>query len=479
VHKSIRLKLFIAFLLTTLLVVAGMYVFMRWSLERGFSEFIEARQQQRIELLIDRLGNHYAESASWEPLASSRQQWIQMLRAERVHRRQPKPWRHEKGLAGSHYIWPPALPGQARKQGFTPLNLRLMLLNVDKSIIYGRQQDLSQLSLHPIQYEQKIVGYLGLLPGKPIKQLGELRFMEQQTRAFIWIALLMVFLSAGLALLLAYFFGRRLKKITVATKALGSGRYSMRLPVESSDELGQLAQDFNEMASALEQAEQARQRWIADVSHELRTPLAILRGELEALQDGIRPMTLEAIDSLSNEVMRLTRLTDDLYQLALSDHGALTYRKIKLDPIIILKRSIAGLRSNIDKKQLSIQLIDKTHSVILNADPDRLAQLFQNLLTNSINYTDRNGYLEITLFQKNDILMIDLNDSEPGVSTQELDKLFDRLYRVEKSRSRNLGGAGLGLAICSNIVAAHGGTIKAGTSGLGGLAVHIELPIQS
>ena len=478
-HKSIRLKLFIAFLLTTLLVVAGMYVFMRWSLERGFGEFIEARQQQRIELLIDRLVNHYAESASWEPLASRRQQWVQILRAEQPNRRQTKSWLHGKGLAGSHHIWPPALSGQLRKQGFTPLNLRLMLLNVDKSIIYGRQQDLSQLTLHPIQYEQKIVGYLGLLPGQPIKQLGELRFMEQQTRAFIWIALLMVLLSAGLALLLAYFVGRRLKKITVATKALGRGHYSMRLPVESSDELGQLAQDFNEMAAALEQAEQARQRWIADVSHELRTPLAILRGELEALQDGIRPMTSEAIDSLSNEVMRLTRLTDDLYQLALSDHGALTYRKIKLDPVAILKRSIAGLRPNIDKKQLSIQLIDKTDRVLLNADPDRLAQLFQNLLTNSINYTDRGGYLEITLFQKNEILMIDLNDSKPGVSTQELDKLFDRLYRVEKSRSRNLGGAGLGLAICSNIVAAHGGKIKAEASGLGGLAVHIELPIQS
>jgi len=290
---------------------------MRWSLDRGFSEFIETRQQDRIERLIDNLVQNYSQSNSWQALASNKRSWIQLLRSDAPRRQHFKHWMNNQ--AGTNNNWPPQSRSADNNKYFTPLNLRLMLLNSDKSIIYGREENQSLLTLFPITQQQQTIGYLGLLPGQPVKQLGERNFMEQQAKAFIWIALFMIALSAGLALFLAYIFGRPLKKITAATKELGKGHYAMRLPVESKDELGQLAGNFNEMAAALEQSEQARQRWISDVSHELRTPLSILRGELEALQDGIRPMNGEAVDSLSTDVMRLTRLTDDLYQLALYD----------------------------------------------------------------------------------------------------------------------------------------------------------------
>ena len=133
------------------------------------------------------------------------------------------------------------------------------------------------------------------------------------------------------------------------------GRYDSRLPVESADELGQLARDFNDMAAALEQSEQARRRWVADISHELRTPLAVLRGELEALQDGIRPLTAKAIDSLFGDVMRLNRLTEDLYQLSLSDQGALSYRKNHVDPVELLKEDLSALKPEFQNKQMTIK----------------------------------------------------------------------------------------------------------------------------
>ena len=478
VHKSIRFKLFLAFIITTLLVVAGMYAFMRWSLERGFSEFIETRQKDKIESLIDRLSESYAETSSWKAISNDKRQWVQALHPDNRHHRHSPKW-VDRAMRGSLDNWPPADFEEDKKRRFKPLELRVMLLDADKSIIIGRQQDLSQLSLYPISYQQQTVGYLGLLPGKPVKQLSDLRFMEQQANSFIWITLLMVVLSAGLALLIAYIFGRPVKRIIAATKNLGKGDYSMRLPVDSSDELGQLAEDFNEMAKALQQSEQSRQRWIADVSHELRTPLAVLRGELEALQDGIRPMTKEAINSLFSDVMRLHRLTDDLYQLALSDQGALTYRKSKVNPITLLSQSIAGLKSESDKKQLEVKLIDKVGSVKLYADPDRLSQLFLNLLKNSIQYTNKGGQVTILLSKQAGQLLIDITDSAPAVPEQDLNKLFDRFYRVESSRNRNYGGAGLGLAICNNIVSAHNGIISAQASDLGGLTIHIELPITS
>jgi two-component system, OmpR family, sensor histidine kinase BaeS len=480
VHKSIRFKLFLTFLLTTLLVVAGMYMFMRWSLDKGFTEFIETRQRERVESLIDGLNEYYAFTGSWEPLAGNKRLWIQLLRqSDNHHHRLPAPWM-EKALAEPGDKWPPDWHDTQGKRRFTPLELRVMLLRSDKSIIFGRQEALPQLVLHPIHHKAQIVGFLGLLPGKPVNQLGEVIFMERQAKSFVWITLLMIALSAGLALLLAYTLVRPLKRITAAAKELAVGRYNIRLPVESGDELGQLARDFNEMAASLEQSELARRRWVADISHELRTPLAVLSGELEALQDGVRPLTLEAVDSLSGDVMRLNRLTEDLYQLALSDQGALTYRKMLTDPVAILKEDLAALMPEFTSKQLSVYLTANLHGTVsLYADPDRLSQLFRNLLKNSANYTDGGGRLEINISKKGDTLLIDLCDSAPGVASQELPKLFDRFYRVESSRNRNHGGAGLGLAICSNIVSAHNGIIKAQASALGGLAIHIELPAPS
>ncbi len=479
-HKSIRVKLFLTFLVTTLLVVSGMYVFMRWSLDRGFTEFVEARQQEQVTSLIEELTEYYANNPGWSNLASDKQKWIDLLWQSNPHHHHRPPAWIKQARTEPNDVWPPALPELLAKRRFIPFELRVMLLNADKTIIFGRQDALPQLALQPIHNQEQIVGFLGLLPGKTANQISEIRFMERQSESFIWIALLMIFLSAGLALLLAYTLGRPLKRITAAAKALAVGRYNVRLPVESTDELGQLARDFNEMAAALEQSEQARRRWVADISHELRTPLAVLRGELEALQDGIRPLTTEAIDSLFGDVMRLNRLTEDLYQLSLSDQGALSYRKVHVDPVEILKEDLAALKPEFRNKQISINLTNNLPvPVSIYADPDRLSHLFRNLLNNSANYTDSKGQLVINISREADKLVLNFSDSEPGVPEHELPKLFDRFYRVESSRNRNHGGAGLGLALCSNIVEAHNGTIHAQSSPLKGLAIRIELPVSS
>ncbi|MGZ8902672.1 MAG: ATP-binding protein [Methylobacter sp.] len=479
-HKTIRVKLFFTFLVTTLLVVSGMYVFMRWSLDRGFTEFVETRQQEHVTNLIEGLTEYYTNNQSWSNLAGDKQKWIDLLWQSNPHRHHRPPSWIKQTRTEPNDVWPPAVSELRTNKRFIPLELRAMLLNADKTIIYGRKDALPQLSFQPIHYQEHIVGYLGLLPGKTVKQVSEIRFMERQSESFIWIALLMIFLSAVLAWLLAYTLGRPLKRTTTAAKALAVGRYDIRLPVESTDELGQLSRDFNEMAAALEQSEQARRRWVADISHELRTPLAVLRGELEALQDGIRPLTTEAIDSLFGDVMRLNRLTEDLYQLSLSDQGALSYRKVHVDPVEILKEDLAALKPDFQNKQITIQWTNNLDSPIrIYADPDRLSQLYRNLLNNSANYTDSNGQLDITIFRENDKLVLNFSDSEPGVPEHELPKLFDRFYRVESSRNRHHGGAGLGLALCSNIVEAHNGTIQAQSSPLKGITIRIELPISS
>jgi len=481
VHQSIRIKFFLTFLLTTLLVVAGMYLFMRWSLDRGFNEWVESRQHERIERLAENLSEVYAASGNWDSLAANKRQWIRLLLQSDTRRHwHPHPW-VDKALSEPPNQWPPDDELEhEHKRHFIPFELRAMLLRADKSILFGRPEHLTDLTLYPVNYQDQIVAYLGLLPGRPINQTVDLHFLERQVKAFAWIALLMVALSAGLALILAYMLGKPIRRIAAAARELAVGRYQVRLPVESSDELGHLARDFNEMAAALEKSEQARRQWVADISHELRTPLAILRGELEALQDGIRPMTPEAVESLLADILRLNRLTEDLYQLALSDQGALNYRKAYINPVAVLKADLAALMPAFDTKQIAVAIKDSTQgNISLFADADRLSQLFRNVLKNSANYTDSGGSVEITVSKQTAELVIEIADSAPGVAMQDIERLFDRFYRVEASRSRNHGGAGLGLAICNNIVTAHGGTIKAHPSNLGGLAIRIELPLKS
>lgn len=481
--KTIRAKLFIIFLFTTLLNVSGMYAFMSWALERGFTEFVESRQQDRVNNLIDDLTEFYEKNQNWDKLLGNKQKWIDLLWLSN-HHKHPPDWVNQ-AYKEPNDAWPPNLSEIPTRKHYMPLQMRIMLLNVDKSIIFGRQEALSKLTLQPIRSQGNIVGYLGLLPGKIINVNNEVRFMEKESKSFLWIALLMVLLSAILSLMLSYKLGRCIKRITTFTHALANGNYDVRLPVGSNitlgqnDELGQLALDFNELAAALDQAEQTRRRWIADISHELRTPLAVLNGEIEALQDGIHPLTLATIDSLYTDVMRLNRLTEDLYQLSLSDQGAMTYRKVQLDPIAQLKDVVKQLNPKFKAKHITIKWINKLkHSIQLYADPDRLSQLYRNLLINSANYTDSDGQLVITISQNNDTLLLDFSDSTPGVSDNEHAKLFERYYRTESSQNLNHYGLGLGLNLCANIVKAHNGSIHAEPSAFNGLTIKIELPLN-
>ncbi len=214
-----------------------------------------------------------------------------------------------------------------------------------------------------------------------------------------------------------------------------------------------------------------RRDLMADISHELRTPLAVLRGELEAIQDGVRRFTPESIP-LCRPRWLLTKLVDDLHQLSMSDEGRWPTRKPHWisSPCWKWRRA---LFERFASRQLSIQ-VSLPEQAMIFGDRDRLMQLFNNLLENSLRYTDSGGSLHITARRSGRMLVIDFADSAPGVSDEQLARLCERFYRAEGSRNRASGGSGLGLAICLNIVAAHGGTLRADHSPLAGLALKLS-----
>jgi two-component system sensor histidine kinase BaeS len=317
------------------------------------------------------------------------------------------------------------------------------------------------------------------LPRKSPFDVRQLQFVKQQKLALALVAAVLVLLTAGLSLPLASRLVRPLRALAMATRRLAAGRYETRVPVASSDELGQLARDFNTLALTLEKNEKARRQWVADISHELRTPLAILRGEVEAIQDGIRRPDPDAIHSLHGEILRLSRLVDDLYQLSMSDLGALTYRKEDLNLIELVTDTLALYHPELARKEITLtNELPGNGKFMVFGDPERLRQLFANLLDNVLKYTDKGGKLAIHMECHDNLGMVDIQDSAPGVPESELENLFERLYRVETSRSRAAGGAGLGLAICRNIVEAHSGTITAQSSPLGGVWIRVTLPLM-
>jgi two-component system sensor histidine kinase BaeS len=350
---------------------------------------------------------------------------------------------------------------------------------MDRKPLFGHiPADAEDVNFRPIVHNGSTVGYLGLLSPRHFLSPPQLEFLKRQKSSLILAALGMLLVVVVFSLPLANRLVRPIRAMTAATRDISSGKYASRVPVSSSDELGQLARDFNAMALSLEKNEKARRQWIADISHELRTPLAILRGEIEALLEGVRDTTPEAVRSLHGEVLRLNRLVDDLYQLALSDLGSLTYHKEDLELGAVLSDSLEPLRPEFARKGIALTVEHSgTPEVNVFADRERLHQLFANLLDNSLKYTDPGGKLVIRLACGNGQAALDFEDSAPGVAEGELERLFERLYRSEGSRSRASGGAGLGLAICRKIVEAHAGTISAHPSALGGVLIRITMPV--
>ncbi|MRR33828.1 HAMP domain-containing protein [bacterium] len=478
---GITQRLFLAILAAAFLSVVSMFLIVRWNIDRGFTRYVNSLEQTRMARLTEELADRYAARENWNFLKNDAEEWRRLLAASLPEDALGAPGR------GLH----PPLPGgpadSRARPGAPPLppplakefDRRIFLLDAGKRPLIAPPNLPATAETRPILLRNRVIGYLGLLPRKRLSDELQLRFLKEQQLALSMVAGMLVLVAAGLSLPLANRLVRPIRALAAATGRLAAGEFGTRVSVESSDELGRLARDFNALAVTLEKNELSRRRWVADISHELRTPLAILRGEIEALQDGVRELNPEAINSLHGEVLRLGRLVDDLYQLSLSDLGALTYRKENVDLSGLLQSALAPYRQEFAAKCIRLtEDIPRDAEVPLFADAERLRQLVANLLDNALKYTDAGGEVAIRLGVDGGMAVVEVEDSAPGVAEGDLERLFDRLYRVEASRNRSAGGAGLGLAICRNIVEAQGGSITARQSTLGGIVLRVELSLR-
>ena len=358
----------------------------------------------------------------------------------------------------------------------------MLLLNERREVLLGPADRAEQAVLKPIEVDGRTVGYLGYVPRVQMVASLEQIFLTQQNRRFAAIALGLFAAVLLNAALISHWLSRRLRRRRgtaggLAARALFSGGTGGNKH-DSNDGRAQPAADFNLLAGALEAARRARQQWIADIAHELRTPLATLRAEIEAIQDGVRPLDQRAVGSLAQEVGQLTRLVEDLRVLSLSDIGALSYHKEPVDLAEVVSDALEAARPAVDDSRLIVTR-DLSPGVTVVADEARLAQVVGNLLQNTLRYSEAPARLALKLRAEQGEAHLTWEDSSPGVPAADLSRLTERLFRVDGSRARASGGAGLGLAIVDAIVRAHGGAMRASASALGGLRWDIRLPLHA
>ena len=502
-HSVIRLtiarKIALAVIAIVIVCVGTMAYVTSSNLKRGFIAYLNDMQAQAQDLdqLRDLLAARYRQEGNFEWLRRQPRALREVLdqMTPQIHtdfdgrrrgppprdgQRRPPPPREDDGPPPERPDGPPERaappPGVRDPMGFAG---RVSIRDASGDVLMGPPEWPEGVD-RAIVVDGKTVATLRLRPlrqatGADASATG---FLREQMRDIAILAGLLIFTSVLLALWLARHLLRPVAALREVTARLARGQFDARAPLLSRDELAELALHVNAMAQALEESEQQRRKMMADISHELRTPLTVIRGEIEALIDGIRKADPAAMQSLHTEVLRLNKLVDDLYQLALADAGDLHFDWAPTGLAALLAPLLERYRARAAAAGLALDWSLPDQALTVNADPGRLTQVVLNLLENSVRYTDRGGRIEVKLAAHGPWAVLTIEDSAPGVPHGAHASLFDRLYRVDAARSRERGGSGLGLSICRALADAHGGTIDAAPSPLGGVRILLRLPLQ-
>ena len=460
-----------------MIFAVGTYTF-----ERDLFRFVTRIETAQLQTFASEIEDYYAEVQTWDFLRENPRMADLILRQRRSF--------------DENLIILPNVVNERRRFRFS-FNKnqdierpgRLYLLDEKLEIVIGNKDILDEISaneslemilnnrfiLSPINFENEQIGTLALIISERLYEEIDLAFARSNNQTLRFSAIAGLLFAAIISLVLTMNITGPIRKLGRGTRSLISGEFKTRVSIQNRDELGKLSRDFNILAKTLDKNSESQKQWLADISHELRTPIAILKSELEAVEDGIREFDKETLQSLTHEVKRINNLVNDLYELTLADLGAMKYQMREMNIGSSLKEVIESYQDRLESSEIEIKKLINADGAFLG-DSYRLEQLFTNLIENTLRYTDSPGMLEIQLKENKEDILITFSDSEPGVDPDVMDKVFDRFFREELSRSREKGGAGLGLAICHEIVEAHSGKIKATQSEHGGLSIEISLP---
>jgi signal transduction histidine kinase len=454
---SLRLKIFLAFSSIVLLTIAIVVLVARQGTVREVRAFMVRGGMVGASGLVEQLEEYFSTHGNW---------------------------------GGVENLLIDSGQGQRRGAGMPSMMYqRLILANAKGRIVVDTSNQSTGQNIGAdaksqavqLRSEGRLVGYLVALGGMNSGLREETNLVNRLNRVAWFTGLI----AGGLALLLAAAFSyqllRPVQELTRAAETLSRGDLSQRVEVRGEDELARLAATFNSMADSLQRAETERRALTADIAHELRNPLAVQRANLEALQDGLYPLTAENLQPILEQNILLTRLVEDLRTLALAESGQLKLELTPTDLPALVRRAAEHFEPQAAARQIRLQFIDQIDPSnplpLLTLDPMRIDQILSNLLSNALRLTPNGGSVSLELSRIPYAACVTVRDSGPGIPPEALPHVFERFYRADRSRSRSEGGTGLGLAIARQLAETQHGSLIAQNHPEGGAMFTLTLPL--
>ncbi len=474
---SMRWRLIGAFILIILVALGTVAVVARYTTQQEVATFLGHGGQVGLENLANNLEDYYAENGSWAG-------------ADALFAGSGSQGRGQGQGAGGNSAGSGNAGGNANSNTtagvlaagddhvLTDANGQVIFSPVDAEVGNVISSDLLSSAIE-LQVSGQVVGYLFPESGVPtLPDDFEELLIERVNRA----SLLAALISGGVAILLALVFAavilRPIQGLTKAVDKMAEGDLSQRVRVKGGGEIAALGNTFNQMATSLQDVEERRRVLTADIAHELRNPLAIQRAHLEALQDGVYPLTLENLALIEEQNQQLTRLVDDLRTLALADAGELSLNLRQVDLVEMCTETDVRFQPQTGMKKIQLSVICTDMTITVRGDRERLRQILDNLMQNALRYTPEGGWIKIQLQRQGHHAIISVHNSGPEISEEAMAHLFERFYRVDKARDRASGGTGLGLAIARKLAEAHGGTLMGENHSEGGVVFKLVLPVS-
>lgn len=451
---SLIWKLIITIMVVALITAGLMAVFIRiTSQERLYRLVID---QQRSNL-SESLSTYYSQNGSWTKISDSWQQ----LRMQRNSPPPPRDEDHRKELFG--------------------------LADVDGTILISTDPEHpvgtilpaeTIIAGVPVMVSDKQVGTILTADLRPGFNPEEYLFLQRTNEALLYALIGAMLAALILGILLARTLIKPLKALTEAANLIAEGNLEQQVTVDSMDEIGQLATSFNLMSKEVARVNGLRRQMTADIAHDLRTPLTTIAGYIESMQEGVLNPTPERLALIYSEIEVLQNLVSDLRMLSRVDAGDLTLNQRDFSPDYLIERAAASFQQQAEKQGISIQTKSAAELQHILVDEDRMMQILGNLITNSLRFTSEGGKILLSAESSDGFVEIAINDNGSGISTEELPFLFDRLHRIDKSRSDSSGETGLGLAIVKALVTAQNGIISVESTPGEGTTFTMKFPVM-
>ncbi len=428
--NKLWVKLALAFALVTLGGIAAAGLLANYQLSTGFHRYM--MQNQVDERLLPALTTHYRQHDGWAGV-------------EGVFQTQSGNPGHGKGRGAPKHILADASGRVVYDETGTYQGGTLSKSQRNQAI--------------PVEVDGRTVGFLLISVGNGHSTGTAQAFLALITQSLLQAGVLAGLMGLVLGVIIARHLSQPLDYLARAARQLSQGDLSQRVPVSGSDEVAEVMTAFNEMAEALQRSEALRRNMIADIAHELRTPLSVIQGNLQAMLDGVYPLTRAEIAHVYDETLLLNRLVSDLRSLTQAEAGRLHLNLVSVEPGELVMGVGEMFREAAREKRIALEKAIAPALPAIQADPDRLRQVFANLLSNALRHTPAGGRILIGADLAEDAVRFSVEDTGPGLSAEERAQVFERFWRADASRSRDRGGSGLGLTIARYLVEAHGGQI--------------------